>query len=65
MKKVVWRKGDFELIQNRHHHSKTVFYFREIHGGLTTKNFKTFDAAIGTKDAGRLIFKRGAHGKNT
>jgi len=62
MERVVWAKGEFELIENSLD-EPPVFYFEHIHTGLLTKPFKTFDAAITAKDKGQLNFKQRNRGE--
>lgn len=55
MQRVVWAKGEFELIENSID-EKPVYFFEHIHTGLLTKTFKSYDAAITAKDEGKLKF---------
>lgn len=55
MEKVVWWKGDFELIENTFD-EKPIYYFQEVYSNAITKSFKSFDEAIEAKDKGKLKF---------
>lgn len=57
METVVWSKGEFELIENTLD-PKPVYYFEHVYTGLITKTFKSFEAAIREKDAGKLKFQQ-------
>lgn len=55
MERVVWAKGDFELIENSLE-LEPIFYFEDIHTGLISDVYDSFDDAIKAKDEGRLKF---------